>query len=198
MSNTGIASIPGLTEDEREFLHKHNVPASLLFDAKYFRRREYIEVMKERDLLFVYNASPCKAGGHRLRTRPGHCIVCNPARIAFIKRHVTPGIVYVAYSPSAMLVKVGMTEKRVAERLEQLNLHLYGGTSDWRSEFERHCRKAGAVEFNVHERLSRKSAPGIYYERSGIVSECRELFRCSSSAAISAVKAAIRVVESEP
>jgi hypothetical protein len=96
--------IHGLTNSERVFLYAHDIPGSLLFDVSGLRRVDYVEIMQQRDLLFAYNAKPCQAAGHRLRTRAGHCIVCRPAAIAFIKRYVNPGTVYVAYSPASRLV----------------------------------------------------------------------------------------------
>ena len=83
----------------------------------------------------------------------------------------------------------------MSERLRELNLNLYGEVNDWRLAFEKNCTRAGAAEFAVHQRLSRKSVSGTYYERTGVLSECRELFRCTRSEAVEAVRAAIQAIE---
>lgn len=63
---------------DQEFIKKHKIPHSALFDANGLSKKEYVLICKEKDIPFSYNTSPCKKGGHQIRTRHGHCLVCNP------------------------------------------------------------------------------------------------------------------------
>jgi hypothetical protein len=185
-----IDDITGLTSEERTFLKGMGIPATVLFNADGKGKGHFRPSMKRRDLLFAFNTTPCAAGGHRLRDRTGHCIVCKPANIAYTRRHVEPGHVYVAASASTQSLKVGTTTD-LTQRMGQLNYYGYGGTTDWVAAYSHHCARAGAVEFAAHRRLYGKGAVGSYV-KNGEVVECYELFRCTLDEAIAAVESAIR------
>src|SRR6202000_2262759 len=54
--------------------------------------------------------SRCRARGHRLRTRKGHCIQCDPKKLGYLRRHEAPGFIYIAGSLRGRLIKVGSAE----------------------------------------------------------------------------------------
>jgi hypothetical protein len=72
----------------------------------------------------------CRAIGHRIRTRGGHCAQCNPANIGFTERETANGYVYIAGSRRGRFIKIGAT-RDVAQRERQLRTERYGGASDW-------------------------------------------------------------------
>lgn len=98
-----------LTPRERDFLAAHGVPLNKVFDADGMRARDYQRIMREEEIPFACRTAPCQRGAHRLRTRKGHCIQCDAAKIAFMLRWNDSGTVYVAWSTALGLVKVGLT-----------------------------------------------------------------------------------------
>jgi hypothetical protein len=76
-----------LTAEQIDFLNSHNISLDKVFDASGFSLSEYKVIMKDQGKQIAYNVAPCQQYGHTLRTRAGHCIQCNPAAIAFIKRN---------------------------------------------------------------------------------------------------------------
>ena len=115
-----------LTKEQSAFLAKHNTPISSVFDASGMGKSDYRAAMKELGKTVAIGVTPCKKGNHTMRTRSGHCIQCNPASIAFQKRHLMDGFVYVA------------------------------GASDWECLFWVKTKNAGKVEFDAHERVDRR------------------------------------------
>ena len=166
-----------LTEDERAFLAAHSIPLSKVFDAEGMRAKDYRALMREEEIPFACRTTPCQAGGHRLRTRKGHCVQCDPAKIAFMLRWNDPGAVYVAWSPSRRLVKVGSTRDATA-RISMLNGVAYGGANDWAIEFDAWCEDdAGVAEARIHAALAKWQAQANYWNGVRTV-QCRELYRC--------------------
>ncbi len=125
-----------LTEDEKEFLKKHNLSPSDFYDARGETAKVYHDKAKMVGCHFVINN--CQYG-HRLKGRSGHCIVCNPARIAFQKRDSKGGVVYVAVS--GKYCKVGVTDEKNKTKKESLDDREYrlnseggyAGRTGWRT-----------------------------------------------------------------
>ena len=174
-----------LTKEQREFLRKQNVCLSLVFDAEGMSKSEYREVMKSLDKHIAYNTTPCKKAGHTMRTRAGHCIQCNTARIAFQKRHSEQAFVYVAGSLSRSVIKVGVTNN-IENRMESLNKLQYASASDWTCIYWIETKRAGEVEFSAHDSLKQFAAPTTY-SRFGKTVNCLETFYCPAQTAIDAV-----------
>jgi hypothetical protein len=141
--------------------------------------------MQELGAILITGASPCLAAGHTIRTRAGHCAQCDTARIAFQRRHSSPGFVYVAASPRLRLHKVG-SSKNALQRLATLNHCGYGGTSDWSLIDQIYSDNAGQTEFNVHTQLERFRHP-VRYQRDGSWVECREIFKTSATTILRAL-----------
>lgn len=174
-----------LTQDQLRFLTSQRIPTSMLFDATGMRKRDYALAMAEIGAYFAFGVTACGAGGHQLRTKAGHCIQCDTSKIAFALRHSTEGSVYVAYSKTARLVKVGVAGD-LADRLNKLREYQYGGASDWALLCSAFVPEAGRLEFAVQDRLAQHRVPGTY-TRAGRIQGCYELFACETSEAVDAL-----------
>lgn len=182
-----------LTKTELKFLVHHEVPLSRVYDATGKKKSEYKVIMSTLGLWVAYGVTACKAQGHKLRARSGHCVQCKPANLSYIRRHDEAGEIYVAMSNSGRLIKVG-TSQNALERIQQLNYYAYGGKTDWEHCYIEKSMRAGLVETRVHQALSMHSANGLY-TKDGFIIECRELFSCSPRIAITALKKYIATVE---
>lgn len=178
-----------ITDEQLAFLDQHRIPLSRVFDAKGMKRAEYQEAMRALDLVIAVGTSACKAAGHRMRTRAGHCAQCEPAAIAFRLRNDDPAFVYIAAPLSGSIIKVGSSQNP-AQRIQTLNAFAYGGYRDWRLHFSEQCDRAGFIEFNAHRMMKPYSIPG-FYKRGAVQVTCLELFSCGLSDAIAIVKNAL-------
>lgn len=173
------------TQQEIAFLKAQRIPESLVFHGGSLPKRLYRPLMQELGAILITGASPCLAAGHTIRTRAGHCAQCDTARIAFQRRHSSPGFVYVAASPRLRLHKVG-SSKNALQRLATLNHCGYGGTSDWSLIDQIYSDNAGQTAFNVHTQLERFRHP-VRYQRDGSWVECREIFKTSATTILRAL-----------
>lgn len=179
----------GLSREQLDFLRSQRIPLSLVFDATGMQKGHYATLMKEGGYSIAYGTTPCARGGHTLRTRAGHCIQCDTAKIAYQLRHRRPGYVYLAGSAGTGLLKIGTTSD-LSVREWQLRDWAYGGANDWEMLATGHSENAGAVEFAAHDRLRLRSVSGSY-RREGRLQACYELFRCGYDEARSALVAAL-------
>lgn len=185
-----------LTDEEKSFIKKHNLSPSDFYDARGEITKVYHDKAKALGCRFVINQ--CQHG-HRLKTRSGHCIVCQPANIAFQNRHSSGGVVYVAVS--GKYTKVGMIDnkrnssmKLLAHREYQLNSEGgYAGRTGWTLIKSWKVEKdAGRIEHEAH-RLLHKYHAEEYYIYSGEIRDANEVFECSITTAIEAIKKAIEL-----
>lgn len=176
-----------LRPDQLSFLAAHGIPLSCVFDASGMRKPEYHTAMTELGMSFAYGVNPCNKAGHTLRTRAGHCIQCDHAKIAYMMRHDAAGTLYIAATATGKLIKIGSTND-LSTRQRNLNVFRYGGSGDWQVLATARCPTAGRVECAVHSRLSRYSVPGEY-NQGGRRRRCYELFRCNFSDARDAIRA---------
>jgi hypothetical protein len=100
-----------LDREQIEFLKKHKISDAELFDASGLKRQQYQVIMEQENKKFAFGVDPC-SNGHALRTRAGHCIQCNTARIAFERRHSATGQVYIAGSLKGQSIKIGFTKEK--------------------------------------------------------------------------------------
>jgi hypothetical protein len=168
--------MPMLSDEQREYLLRHKIPASVVFDATGLRRKEWQSQMKQLGLRFAFGVGPCKKGNHSLRSAGGNCIQCEPANIAFANRNYDDGHVYIAYSMEEVLLKVGVA-KSVKKRINSLNSLGYAGATDWKVLHSIKVKKAGEVEFSIHADLASYHV-SVTYLRDGNPVDCREVFRC--------------------
>ncbi|WP_038932204.1 GIY-YIG nuclease family protein [Bradyrhizobium japonicum] len=162
-----------LTEQELHFLYTQRIDESAIMDCSWMRSHGYKWHMEREGYLWCIAPKSCYAG-HRLRSRAGHCIQCDTARIAFVKRHHDTAYIYIAGSPQSKVVKIGNAiwpERRVTA----LNTRDYGGITDWVMLYHAKFEEAGKIEFAAHGRL--------FVYRRGV----KEIFRCNYETAHNAL-----------
>lgn len=166
-----------LMENELRFLWTQRIDESEVMDCADMRPHGYKWAMEKEGYLFCIAPRSCY-NGHRLRSRPGHCIQCETARIAFVRRHHAAAYIYIAGSLASRVVKVGNAiwpERRVSA----INSRRYGGIRDWVMLYHIKFANAGKVEFGAHGRLNS-------YRRGR-----REIFGCSYALARKALTEAM-------
>ena len=187
--NANLGAMAILSSDQLFFLQTQKIPMSSLFDASGMRAADYQVAMKKEGKSFAYGVTPCAKGGHTLRTRKGHCIECDHAKIAFMLRHDKRAYVYIAASYAGKLIKIGSSGD-VGDRAKKLSEYRYGGFEDWQILSTAATDSAGRVECDAQSRLAPFSVAG-HYLRAGRIQECYELFRCDFSDARDALRAAL-------
>lgn len=166
-----------LTKEQTEFLKQQDIPEELVFDASGLTKTEYHSIMKEQGKIIAFNVTPCNTGGHSLRTRSGHCIQCDTSKIAFIKRAISIGIVYIAGSIKGEVIKIGYTQNKTV-RENSLNRTKYGGYDDWIVLFSTQSFNAAEIEHLCQTSLRRYGVSNKY-EHDNHTQETYELFSCS-------------------
>lgn len=174
-----------LSKNQKFFLERQHVSLSSVFDATGLERSEYYKSMKLLDKELAMGVTACAKGGHRLRTRSGHCVQCNTASLAFQSRHSAVGFVYIAGSIALNVIKAGFS-KSVEDRIINLNTLGYGGADDWVCLYWVKTKNAGEIEFQTHSALEQYAAPKTY-ERYGCEVNCLETFSCDAALAISEI-----------
>jgi hypothetical protein len=174
-----------LDKDQIEFLKKHKISEVELFDASGLTRQEYQIRMQQQSKIIAYGVDPCE-NGHALRTRAGHCIQCDTARLAFMRRHVAIGQVYIAGTIKGQLIKIGFTKEKNV-RLDSLNRTKYGGFDDWVILCTGDCEDGGKMELEV-SKLIGKYGVSRNYKHDGGIQKTYELFSCSYETAVTAMK----------
>lgn len=178
------------TEAEYAFLASQKIPLSQIYDARGRGPTSFHANAKAGGQLFGL-ASPCKNGGHRLFTRKGHCIQCDPGKIAYMRRFSDKGYVYIAASRKGRLLKVGSTST-LDGRASTLNTEGgYAGFDDW--EIIAHSNalsSIGRIEFDIHKELEDLML-AIEYVRAGRKQTTREAIRGDLGRVWKAYQAAI-------
>ncbi len=177
-----------LTEEQEAYLISHGIPLSAVFDAEgiWTPEKRCIQIMKDLGKWIAYGTNPCRKAGHTLYTRRRACIQCNPAAIAFMRRSIESGYVYVAGSLTKEIIKVG-TSNNPERRVYALNNEeVYAGVSDWELLYAVRVNESGKVEFNAHRLLDTYAAPETYTYR-GREMHCLETFHCGLSRAVSVI-----------
>lgn len=174
-----------LTDEQTQFLSKHKIPVSAVFDATGMSRKQYQSVMKDLGKLIAIGVTPCAKSGHALRTRAGHCIQCHTSSWAFLKRFVEIGDIYIAGSRQGNFLKIG-SANNAKERIKSLNHLVYAGQSDWELVTAFRTTKAGEIEFLAQKDVSVFAFPTIYL-RGGLEVSCLETFKCKSSRALEGI-----------
>lgn len=176
-----------LTDEQLSFLETKGVPLSKVFDATGMSKGEYQAAMKPLELWLAFGVTPCKEAGHRMRTRAGHCVQCDPAKISFIARHEKLGEVYVAHSPRLHYIKVGSADNAQV-RIRSLNTHKYGRIDDWKLIYKASFAQSGNAEFLVHKALKAHHSPRANSDGASSI-ESQELFSCAPEVAVKAIQA---------
>ena len=177
-----------LTKDEIEFLRSQGLTPEDVYDGRAQASavtREAARAAKKRVVL----GAPCQKGGHRLRTRAGHCIVCDTSKLAYQDRHLAAGFVYIAGSKARRLIKIGIA-KSVDQRERNLNAHRYANTEDWRMLFHLGVETGGEAERRVHQGLEAFKIV-VPYAKDGRDQDAGEVYQTSFSMALRCVEAAL-------
>ncbi len=167
-----------LSAEQLAFLKSQGISLSLVVDAGHLSKSAREAFMNESGHKFYYGGSPCKAAGHTLRSKAGHCIQCDTSKIAYQLRSSAAGYVYLAHSERNGFIKVGFSEVDPDGRVTWLQSSSYGGVNDW--DIKRSVRilkDAGKCEFEIHGALEKWRKP-IVYQKNGEAVECREIFVC--------------------
>jgi hypothetical protein len=112
-----------LTDEETYFLSGLGFSADDVYDVRGVSKWIWQKQAKEAGKDIVLG-NECRKGGHRLRTRAGHCLQCDPKKISFQQRHSGKGYVYIAGSMSGRLIKIG-TCSGLDQRLRQIRAERY-------------------------------------------------------------------------
>jgi len=179
-----------LTKRQIEFLNHHQISLSEVFDATMMSQKKYRALMKEGRYVVAFGVSRCSQGHDSLRSRSGHCVMCNPASLSFQERHKNIGDLYVMFSPDTNLVKVG-TADSAEERLVTVNKQAYGNTKDWQLVYFVRVTNAGYAEERVHNLLWEHNQERHFYKGGSIVL-AKEIFSCSTELAIASIKSIIK------
>ena len=185
-----------LSEIEKDFLKLHSVRPEQVFDAKGYSKSEYPAIMRRNGEIVAFNTTPCNAAGHKLRTRSGHCIMCNTAPLGFQKRNDLSGYVYVAGTQKGKILKIGFTNN-YENRESLLNYQKYGGFDDWHLLIVLYGVDAGKIEFQLHSKVSKYRTSREYFH-DGDYREGNELFQCSINKIIEAmnqIKSEFKIVK---
>lgn len=79
-----------LTKEEMRFMQSQGIAPDDVFDTKG-RSPKAVKVEAKAAGKRLLLGAPCQAAGHRLRTRAGHCVQCDPSKIAYQRRTEVPG-----------------------------------------------------------------------------------------------------------
>lgn len=169
-----------LTDTEKRFLARYRLATADVFDARGMSGRLWKQRIRDENKTVALGA-PCGNGGHRLRTRAGHCVQCDPKKLAFQARHTAEQYVYIAGSVSTKLIKIG-TCKDVPQRERQIRAEKYGGANDWQVIFSIEVRNAGDIEHQARSKISQYVVVKPYW-KDGFRQSGIELLRCSFSRA---------------
>lgn len=174
-----------LTPAQLAFIKSQKLSTSMFFDgtglSKLMREKE----MLRQEKIFYFGGSLCKKEGHSLRTKSGHCIECDTSKIAYQLRSCAKGYVYLAYSPTTKLIKVGYSGAHPQDRGAFLKNEAYGNIQDWDIKKIAFVEKdAGKTEFSIHSKLEEFQKTIKYEKNKGQHVECREIFKCDLAHAL--------------
>lgn len=178
------------TEVEISFLSQHGYAPEDVYDGRFESKPGWQEGAKAAGKILVL-AGPCtKPGRHRLKTRSGHCVQCDPRKIAYQRRESIPGYVYIAGSLKGRLVKIGMAEDSIPQRESKLRAERYGGFGDWVIIYTARVDEAGRIERAARKKLNQYGVT-LAYVRDGLPQDASELLQCSFGKARQALDAVI-------
>lgn len=177
------------SKEEKAFMAKYGIDESQIFDGRGKTKKECHDLAKVGGFDYYY-ARPCMNGGHRIKTRSGHCVVCNPANMTFQKRYNGSGALYVARSKNCTKVGVVDDISNLDHREYCLNMYEgYGGVADWKIvAWAQLGKNVGRSENKIHNALSNYSIRGSFYNYGeGNYREAQEMFSCTPEMAIDVI-----------
>jgi hypothetical protein len=167
------------------FIKSQKLSTSMFFDGTGLSKLKRNEEMERQGKFFYFGGSPCKKGGHSLRAKSVHCIECDTSQITYQLRNYAKGFVYLAYSPTTKLIKIGYSNTHPQDRGNFLRKEAYGNIQDWDIKKIAFVEKdAGKTEFSIHSKLEEYQKPIKYEKNKGQYVECREIFKCELAHAL--------------
>ncbi|MCA1473352.1 GIY-YIG nuclease family protein [Bradyrhizobium sp. IC3195] len=181
------------TAEERAFLDRHGFSESEVYDGRHQSKQSRERNARHAGNILILTDSYCKASGHRIRTRAGHCAQCKPANIGFTRRETQTGNVYIAGSLNKRFIKIGVAGD-IWQREGQLRAERYGGAADWRVLIHDRVANMQQVERQISLRIA---GDRVYrgYLKDGVEQVATEIIRCSFSAALDAYAKVTGLVE---
>lgn len=175
-----------LTKEQKYFLlTKFNILPDGVMDATSMRRSEWMKLIKDSEYEVAAGLDPCtKSIKHTIKSKSGRCVFCSPASISFQRQYSRNGELYVMYSQSKKLIKVGVAASS-EERESSLNQAAYGNIKDWRLKFSIYISKSGEAEKKVHNMLSAYYFPIKHGAGNSVFAS--EIFSCSVAKAVQKV-----------
>ncbi|TRZ41665.1 GIY-YIG nuclease family protein [Robertkochia solimangrovi] len=182
-----------MNKETEQFITEHNIPKELLFNAEGKPVSHVKDKMKQENQYFAYNTTECYQG-HNFRSRSGHCVICDPAKITFTLRNVGIGRIYIACSFRTQQTKVGFTKEEIPTRMAKLNSRKVGQTDDWEVVKYYELLNGNKAELKIHKELEPYRVTGSTYGDT----ESRELFQCSYQKALEATEKIMKGMGIEP
>src|ERR1700722_10422251 len=174
-----------LTAAELAFVEKYGLDANNVYDGRGQSKGKR-EVAAKHGGFDLILAAGCINGGHRLKTRSGHCAQCNPVNLARQTRYNTAGSVYIAGSLQDRLLKIGSTDD-VEQRTRTLQYESgYGSAPDWTMLFHAKVAKKGEIEAAALRALKAFKVVRPYV-KNGAQQEAGELLDAPFSTALAAI-----------
>lgn len=174
--------------DELDFLKRLGIRHEEVHDGRN-QSQAHRRIEAERLGKILVLGPPCQAAQHRLRTRAGHCVQCDPKKLAYQRRHTSPGFVYIAGSKSGKVLKIG-TANDIDQRHRQLCAERYGELGDWVVLFHMKVDEGGRIEQAALSQL-KKFITVRNYTKDGTVQKAAEILRCGFASTLMAVSDAI-------
>ena len=96
-----------MTKEVLEFIAEYKLNPQHFFNANgQILTTEIKDQMRSEEKIFAFNTSTC-GNGHTIKSRSGHCIVCEPKNIHFTLIKFNEGFVYIAGSIKGSVIKIG-------------------------------------------------------------------------------------------
>lgn len=175
-----------LRKTDLAFLSEAGVHPNWVFDASQMpSKAECRRQMRGSNTYIALGLAICPEG-HRLSSSRGECVQCKPGLLKLIKRHISPGYVYVAVARRDQLIKIGSCSD-LTTRAANLNEHTYAGASDWRLRTSVYTWQAARLEHELHQLLLEWRVR-VSYHRFNKFSTANEVFRCTPRRANGALR----------
>ena len=142
-----------LTDSEKHFLASQGLGPEDVMDVRGYPQWLWFRQIEEEGKT-VALGSGCKSAGHRLRSRRGHCVQCDTAKLGYQAHFAENRNVYIAGSRSTRLIKIGNCGN-TGQRERQMRSERYGGVGDWEFLYSVLVKRGGAVEDAARARLCR-------------------------------------------
>ena len=165
----------------RLFCDIHGIPLDRLFDAAGLKRCEYKEIMKLENKWAAYGVNFC-GNSHSLRNRHGSCLICKPARVAFLLRVKMSGYLYIASGAGGNLMKLGFSGDP-AQRIKIANYEQWGGYGDWCLRAFGWSVMAGSLECELHAEFYDERVP-LPWDRNWRPTVTKESYKSDINGAV--------------